>query len=535
MRYFRTRILCRILESYQGIIIYGTGKYAQLIYPRLVEYGLKDNVLCFTQTDKKAENVIDGIPVIESQHLNYSKKDCAVLVAVSEIYEQEIKQWLTENHYKNIILLSDYEIYPQKAEMLLRNADDFEEYAGIISDWYIETQNDNPANDSVLETLVDRGSHIGRDSGLIVIVCGHLSIRTNKLVEALEKRNYKIVLLDYCIKRNIWYLDELGKMSVTIHQCECVEEMLYWALQYDPLVYLFQPRWSDCTWAEIMLCQKRHFGKIVISLYDVMNDGYSNVEQERLRTEKYALENADGIIWRWFSKDYLEKKGFHFLGKSKQFLDYCNHRENELQIKKNGSKLVKLCEVAGEGAEFVDLSFQTDYVYFARVYQILEKLGNRPDCIFHFYGGNLTEEYRVQCREYEKRYKNFRFFENVEHNELIHRLEEYDYGCNFFTPGEWPSDETAIGRYKGSLLKNSVRNIIFDYLSAGIPVIATVPQRLINYLQPYNVVVNMDLSDIDMPYLKENRDFYRENAKKALMELDIDKQISSLIDFINEL
>lgn len=533
--YFRSSVICRILKSYKEIIIYGTGKYAQMIYPRLVKYGLKDKVRCFTQTDKGGENVIDGIPIIEAKRLDDPKKDCAVLVAVSELYGQEIKQWLTDHHYENIVLLSDYEIYPQKAEMLLRNADDFEEYAGIIADWYIETHNGDPTNSGVFKRMVDRGNTMERNSQLIVIVCGHLSIRTNKLVEALEKQNYRIVLLDYCIKRNIWYLDELGKTSVTIHQCESIEEMLYWALQYDPLVYIFQPRWSDCSWAEIMLLQKSHFGKIVISLYDVINDGYSGVEQEKLRTEKYALENADGIIWRWFSKDYLEKKGFHYHGKSIQFLDFCNHRESELQIEKNDSEIVKLCEVAGEGAEFVDLSFQTKYVYFARVHQILEKLGNRPDCIFHFYGGNLTEKYREQCREYERKYKNFRFFENVDHNELVHRLEKYDYGCNFFMSGEWPSDETAIGRYKGSMLKNSVRNIIFDYLSAGIPVIATVPKRLMNYLQPYNVVVNMDLSDINMPYLKENRNFYRENARKALVALDIDKRISSLIEFVNEL
>ena len=50
------------------------------------------------------------------------------------------------------------------------------------------------------------------------------------------------------------------------------------------------------------------------------------------------------------------------------------------------SSIIKLCEVCGVGNEYVeDRTYNTNYMDYARVSEILERIGNRDDCIFHFY------------------------------------------------------------------------------------------------------------------------------------------------------
>ena len=108
-----------------------------------------------------------------------------------------------------------------------------------------------------------------RNEKLIVWICGVLSARTIKFISALKKQNYKIVLLK-CVTNDYapLFINELEKLDLETIACECEEELMYYALQFNPLVYVFETQWADCTWAELMLRHKERFGKIVISIFD---------------------------------------------------------------------------------------------------------------------------------------------------------------------------------------------------------------------------------------------------------------------------
>lgn len=43
---FRMRLLCKTLNQYKRIIIYGTGNYALEVYPQLIEGNLKEKLVC---------------------------------------------------------------------------------------------------------------------------------------------------------------------------------------------------------------------------------------------------------------------------------------------------------------------------------------------------------------------------------------------------------------------------------------------------------------------------------------------------------
>lgn len=282
-----------------------------------------------------------------------------------------------------------------------------------------------------------------------------------------------------------------------------------------------------------MLKMKQYFGKTVLALYDVMNDGYTGKTENELATEKYALEHADGIVWRWFSMDYLEDKGFQYQGKSIQFLDYCNHKKQESIVNDTEPSMVKICFISGYGDEYVeDRKQPTKYTDWARIGEILEKIGNREDCVFHFYVGNLQKhENVIRCEQYEKQYKNFQFFQATEHEELLKRFKKYDYGCELWIDGEVPPDDMPMGDYYGSIYHNSVRNAYFDFLSAGLPVITTQASKMREFLSADDVIINMTLDNLDIDYLKEYKQYYKAKAMERRKEWDIDNQIPKLIRF----
>lgn len=520
---FRTAVLCHDLNLYNNIIIYGTGDFSKEIYPYLIEHGLKEKIICFAQTKVDRNELLDEIPVMSLNEIQADKEKCVVLIAVSKVYENEIMQTLSEYEYPHMLLLTDYLFHYKWLEKDYAYLSSFEEYQRYMIDWCIRTNNEKPEKCPT------------KDEHLIVMVNGHLSARTIKIARALKKKKYDIIMLNCSDGANPWCLDELRKLNIQIYQCRCIAEMLYYAMQFSPLVYFVEPRWGDCLWTEIMFRNKAHLGKMVLSLYDVLNDGFAEALEVDLATEKYALENADGIVWRWFSKEYLEKKGFCFQGKSVQFLDYCDYEAvNDMRITSDSS-VVKLCALAGYADEYImDRTYTTQYCDWARVGEILEVVGNRKDCIFHFYAGFLNDDSIVQCRKYEQQYENFKFYLATEHNELLQRLKMYDFGCELYTDKKEVVDNAIIDGYYGSNFINSVCNKFFDFLNVGLPIVTTYPLKLCEYFAQFGFVVKMNLSNLDVSYLKQYREYYKEKVKKAKEELDIDNQIERLVLFFKE-
>ena len=539
--HFRTRDLCRVLDRYKRIIIYGTGNYAQQIYRRMVRHGLREKIFCFVQSESNASgpDLIDEIPIITISELDCNKTACVVLIAVSELYVDEIKQILLEYGYLNYVSLIEYVADYKKSEEIICQLSTLDEYCEYIADWYIETDEGNLDRAAVVNELLTKRDAKNKkvNANLIVILCGYITMRSIKIINALNKRGFDIVLLDYCPNTFEWCLNSLQQTDVKRHKCCCIEEMLYWVLQYAPQVYFVEPRWGDCLWPTILLKIKNHLGKIVISLYDVLNDGYLDIPQIKLKTEKFALENADGIVWRWFSKDYLESRGFKYKGESIQFLDYCADVYNTSSSKiEQDSQVLKLCMVNSIGDVYVETRADyTGYTDAAKIEEILKVLGNRKDCIFHYYVGSLKEENIKLCKGYEKQYRNFKLFLSTEHDELIGRLKQYDYGCDLYTGGKWPSNDVSIGRYKGSCWDNCIRNTWFEYINAGLPIVGTVPAKFLDYLQQFGIVVKMDISNIDIEYLKREKYSFKEKVEVARKKLNMDRQILRLIDFFKEI
>lgn len=533
--------LCKELSSTDKVLIYGAGRYANIVYPMLKNAGLKEKICAFIVTDLKEMMEIDGIPVRTADELNLFKvEEYKILLAVSKEFEQEIIQSINIFHFMQVLKLSDYILSEDDLTELFRSqtCEQFferfiEEYVWSNMDWIDEVED---KRNEIKEMMAKRKSAC-IDTETIVFVLGNFPPRTAKIIGALKRKKYNVVILEYKCDDDM-IMHELSSYDIEFFHCKDIIEVFYRAMKYKPLVYYCEPIWGDCRVPEIMIRNKTLFGKIVFTTYDVLNDGYVCVTEEQKLSERYSLENADGIVWRWFSKEFLENaKGFVYKGKSIQFLDYCNGYE--VEKRENNENELKLCFITGGTYGLLDEKIYKNngpYVEMARIDNIMKKIGKRNDCIFHVYVGEINEKDRRKFDTLVEEYPNFSFFCGIRHDELIQKISEYDYGCCWTTGGISMPDLEADGiGFTGSNFVNSVPHRYFDYIDAGIAVIAVRPKKLCALLDEQGVLVKMDISNIDIDYLKENRQIYKENVKKSKKELLIDDHIQRLIDFLKEL
>lgn len=527
------------LNNFSEILVYGAGNYAKMIYPFLKKAGLKAKIASFIVTDiQEDDNMdIDGIQIKPVKEIaSFDTDKCVVLIAVSNKYAKSITRTLQQYNFTHILELEDFfyvesDLRTITTEQFIERI--FEQHLWDNGNILIDCQQKET---EVREKLVQREQE-DVDKNTIVIISSYLLPRTVKIINALVRQGYQIILLEYD-NYNMLAREELVSTDLELFWCQNILEVFYKALQYKPLAYYYDPMWGDRVCPEIMIRHKKVFGKIVIALYDVLNDGYVRVTEERRAAERYSLENADGIVWRWYSKEFLEeKKGFVFKGSSIQFLDYCSGYKFE-DRKPTDDKL-RLCLILGNTYGLLDETMYVNggnYVEYARIDTILKFLGERDDCIFHAFMGDSSEEDRIKFAALEKKYSNFKVFYGTRHNELMKTISKYDYGCFFYTDGEdIPELETVDNFFYGSTHNNAMSNKYFDYLDAGLPIIATRPRKLCDYLDRFGVIVKMNIFDLDIEHLKHNKFLYKKNVESAKKELLIDNQIQRLIYFLEAL
>ncbi|MBD5476931.1 MAG: hypothetical protein HDR17_13295 [Lachnospiraceae bacterium] len=528
------------IRRFSKILIYGAGCYANMAYEFLKSAGLKELIDSFVVTELKEYREIDGIPVRCVDYITFDDEEMVIFIAVSHVYEKEIVQLLQQKHCLHMIKFADYMLNDDFIERLRTQSDEqFKE--SIIEEYVWGDKSDSvyefDKKRKEIEKYISQRNRDCIDWNTIVFISGYMNPRSEKIIGALVKKKYNVIVLEYeCCNELV--IKEIKGNNITFFHCKDITDVFCKAIQYNPLVYYYEPVWGDCTGPEIMIRHRNLFGKIVFASYDVLNDGYVQISEKDKIMERYCLENADGIVWRWFSKEFLEKKkGFKYKGKSLQFLDYCKGFELDKSIKTDD--MLKICFVQGGIYEYLDVNLLKNdgtYIEPARIDTILKKIGNIDGCIFHMFVGFCNASDKDRLRELESEYSNFKVFYGTAHSDLISKISEYDYGCFLMTDGrDIPELESINNISYGSNYINSEGNRFFDYLDAGIPIIATRPKKQCEYFDDLGVLVKMNISNIDIDYLKQNRALYKKNVERAKPEILIDNQITKLIDFFKGL
>ncbi|MCI9401921.1 MAG: hypothetical protein HFJ07_19655 [Lachnospiraceae bacterium] len=531
--------LYHALETSVDIMIYGAGMYAKEVYPVLKKMGLKQKIKAFVVTDMdKSPTEIDGISVCSIDELNVcNTKNITMLIAVSDRYYLEIVKTIQKYKFRELLLLKPFILTEQE---LVQSTD--EHFLEYIQESYLWNQVNciqefNQEKVKHNEWIQQRKIQDENNKNIVFII-GNFGPRYINIIGSLVRKGYNVKILEYGNARADYIKNALiSEYAIECINCSDLIEVSFYVLQEKPFVYYIEPVWGDCSLPQIMIKHKKILGKIVLSLYDVLNDAYICASEYQKNIERYSLENADGVVWRWFSKDFLEnKKGFAYTGKSIQFLDYCG--KDRIRKETSSTDKLKLCMVVGNIEFLLRANFDENetYIDLAKIEHILEKIGNQDNCIFHLFVGRCSIKDKEVCDALEKKYHNVKFFNTLQHNELIQKVSEYDYGCLIYNDNALPSDR-GIMTYSnyGSGYYNCVTNKLFDYISAGIPFITTGPYKLCQFFEQYGVVVKMNVSDLDINYLMKHAAYYKEKAQKARVELYVDNHIQKLIDFLHTL
>ena len=527
------------LQKYKGFIIYGTGYCAKQVYPILCKGGLKENIIAFAVSKLEQDEEFEKHAVVKIDRIECDKDATAVLVSVNGKWQKEMIQNAQKLGYAHILLLTDY-TKNRKNRSRLYSKLDYVEFRRKIEYKHAFYTGEN--KELPIESKGYAEKHI-------VFISGCFKPRDAKIINALKRKGFEVTVILFGEDRlGEFFAEEIVKNGINPIKCTDEEDMVYCMMQYRPMLYYLEPQWADCRWVSILLKHKSHFRPIVLALYDVINDGYAFIQnglffswKALLESEKYALENADGIVWRWYSKEYLEqRKGFAYKGKSVQFPDYCGEYINATeQPEREDSEILKLCSLRSSFNDFGEKGGVPDgYERFSTLEEILELIGNRKDCILHMYMSRFNQKGYEDSLKLEEKYSNIKFFWSVDHMEMIERLKEYDYGCRFYYEGD-PVPMEQVVKYDGMFCfgsdnENAVTNALVDYVDATLPIIVKFPHKQVDYLEQYGVIVKMPTNEFDFDFLKEKKTEYKKKAREARKLLAIDEHIQELIDFFEE-
>lgn len=540
MRFF-DYLLIDDLQKYEGIVVYGAGWFAAKLFPILYQYKLLQKIISFAVSKADNNDKFEGYEIKEIDKIRCDKNKTVVLTAVSMLHQSSVILRAKDAGFKNILLGTDYIRSNENMLRIYQGMNYVQFIDCILKKHSCACPDEKTDNHNLRLRLLDNQKRQVYDDREIVWISGNFTPRSAKIINALRKRKYNVVIIIYGGRCKQIFLQEIQNGDISYIVCEDEEEMMFYALKHKPLVYFFEPVWGNCVWLRLIQQYKLYLRPIVLGLYDVLNDAYVVNNPILLESEKYALENADGIVWRWFSKEYLEeRKGFLYKGKSVLFHDYCGgYIKKDSEIKKDKRNILKLCTVNGS---FWDFSQEGDvpdgYEIYSSLKNISNVLGHQENCLLDIFIGKYDQKAFEESKEIEDKFQNIRFFWKVEHNELITRLQSYDYACEFYNIGcANPMDKIircGASTYYGSVFINGVSNRFYDYIDAGLPIVTSVSLKQINFLSKYGVIVKMSLQDFDMNYLMENEMELKIRAVKARQELDIDNHIDGLIHFFEE-
>jgi len=374
-----------------------------------------------------------------------------------------------------------------------------------------------------------------KDNRRIDFIVEHATGRVLKIVSALQSRGYQVRIY------SLWNTHDVSGVVAKIQRscyefisCRDEAELFKHLLRTDAFVIHHYMNWADASLACHILCSIREsLPKYVVEHYDVLNGMYAEIGDDLKLKEKFAFEHADGASFRVFSSDYLEEElGFTFKGKRLDFWDYFSSSEMKNNDISNGSR-----------NEEQELSL----VYVGGVPNIEDYPKAFYNCLLDY--AKLCAKHHVHLHIYardednfDQRYGLFLDFANssdylhfhrpVPYETLLTEIQQYDYGI-FPCRGE-ALKQQEYGYYLERVVTHAMANKFFDYLGAGLPIVACVPRKFSSYLAEKDMLISMAIEDLDFDVLLSRRDEMKRNVVKNRTELCMEKRISELLMFYSE-
>ena len=216
--------------------------------------GLREKIAGYIVSKKEVTGYRDGIPIYCIDELKVNAGNSVFLIAVSSRFENDIEKKLSIFGYNNRIRLSFYERNNRDAYFRFIDTD-IEQYIGRIVEWY-EYENTNLINsvEKFHEEMCRRvrcrfeeydSRKIAQNRNQIVFIELDQQPRIQKIIGSLISRNYEIVIISMKQYKDYPYAEYNLKVNTLIILCDTIEEILFEAVKFNPLIFYVRPAWLD--------------------------------------------------------------------------------------------------------------------------------------------------------------------------------------------------------------------------------------------------------------------------------------------------
>ena len=406
------RQLCGEISQYQEIYLYGVGLYAKMLYQKFKGIGWEIRIKAFIVSQKMTEKQFENVSIITFEQFKTLEQNGIIIIATGEQYREEIENILLKYNYKNYISLDQFMTIPSLAWKTLS----FKQYCLYLTEEYAYGE---------LE------KYERKETDKIVFIVNYISVRISKIVQALIKKGYKTLILQF--DNSVPYVgeQELEEAGIQITKCKEIDELLLRVIRENPLVYYleFPPHLYEIG---MFICKnKRQIGKVIFAPYDLYSGmGLPQFENKGyMKMERNMLENSDGVVWRYQSRNFLsERFGYQYKGKSVTFWDYCESFDIDESYHRTDDVL-RLCFLPTNMDNYIDCKdSQNGFACENTIWDLIELLGNKANCEVDIYAWNLSDNHKKIMDRIVSKYVNFKIYVHIPHKELLIRLQKYDYG-----------------------------------------------------------------------------------------------------------
>lgn len=523
----------RDISKAEKIAVYGAGVYAQNLLKILKKKNIK---VAFLVVTNKNEDSLENIPIhtLEECVLRLQREDIITIIAVDKTKEREIQKNLDRCKIENYLRINDY--FRKYAVVAQYQNSTKKDYLDSIVDWHADIFG---LQEKILIDKLKGDIEVPKDPKRIAFVVEMVEPRILKLQKALVSNGFRVTTI---LKKNAYgyngVSDELRKNSIETFEFQCVEEAMFYVLRSKSYIVHIFTAWDNCSLAYIFINQKEIFSKVVVERYDVMNGMYYRLwncvdeEFERiLMLERFCLEHADGVCFRSFALDFLKDKlNFKFLGKTLRFLDYYEENNDlfqEISDNLTDEEELTLCYAGGIVTERDNPNFP------AACFLELGKKCEANKCHLHIYPVYWHEEKWKDYIELDRKSRYFHFHHPIEYVKLCQVISKYDFGIHPIRKNIFEKEKTGNLTYNAPLYASV--NKFFDYISAGLPIIAAEPVELVKEFEAKEMLIRWTLEEYDYDELRQRKRKMKESVKKNRDSFMMKNQIKRLIDFYAEL
>ena len=516
------------LDKQRKIVLYGAGQKGHSVYRALIVSGYTI-VYCVITDNSVKESEFEEVKVypFADKKDEIIEKQYQIVIATLQRFEAEIAKIIENNG------ISEYWKTSQMPWSV-----DFDTYRNLDADGYMEiirekyySDTEKYRKDKAVRDYIERNINRPVNNRKITFLLVGIGPRSYKIIDALHRKGY---FTEVIVWGNALYLtdEKYHEYSEIADECRvCIdvkEVMLYCTSTDSKILHIFSEINSNIELPQTLINCKSIFPKIIFDEYDVAAEMNRRMPQRTIDAELFCFEHTDGICSRYRCIEYLEEKGHSICKNRIYFIDCCNDftsYESPLKREEEELHLVHVGNVlAGEAYETT------------RIHRLLE-FGLRckeKKAHLHIYPVTYEAAKLHEYIEMERMNPYFHLHHPVSAHVLAQEISKYDFGimnaCSDFL--EYADRE---GSYAKELLMFCEANRLYDFLDAGLPIVAAHPVEQIKMFEKDGVLIRKTDEEVDFDELRQKRNQLKKRVVQIRDKYRISNQLPALIEFYDSL